>query len=133
MLADDEGGRQAAEALRSLIGQIVLTSGEKRGGIHAELHGELFGILEFANSERKQRVGDVMMKAVAGPATNDSITPTSFARGSFVLATAFGTSNVTGTWNWKSTYEAGEVVAIPFLRRFWAKRARRLRLRACSA
>ncbi|MDT3379574.1 recombinase family protein [Labrys neptuniae] len=66
-LADDEGGRQAAEALRSLIGQIVLTPGEKRGEIHAELRGELFGILEFVNPERNQGVGDFMMKAVAGP------------------------------------------------------------------
>ncbi|MGN8120089.1 recombinase zinc beta ribbon domain-containing protein, partial [Labrys sp. 22185] len=66
-LADDEGGRQAAEALRSLIGQIVLAPGDKRGEIHAELRGELFGILEFVNPERNQKVGDVMMKAVAGP------------------------------------------------------------------
>ncbi|WP_413992439.1 recombinase family protein [Labrys okinawensis] len=67
MLADHEDGRQAAEALRSLIGQIVLTAGEKRGEIHVELRGELFGILEIANPERNQWVGDVMTKGAAGP------------------------------------------------------------------
>ncbi|NKN35176.1 recombinase family protein [Agrobacterium sp. a22-2] len=50
-LADPDGGRQAAEALRSLIGEIVLTPGTKRGEVHAELRGELFGILGLANAE----------------------------------------------------------------------------------
>ncbi|MFN3634495.1 MAG: hypothetical protein ACK4UZ_02045 [Rhizobium rhizophilum] len=50
-LNDPDGGRQAAEALRSLIGEIVLTPGTKRGEVHAELRGELFGILGLANAE----------------------------------------------------------------------------------
>lgn len=50
-LNDPDGGRQAAEALRSLIGEIVLTPGTKRGEVHAELRGELFGILGLANVE----------------------------------------------------------------------------------
>ncbi|MFN7023390.1 MAG: hypothetical protein ACK4QP_02470 [Pseudorhizobium sp.] len=50
-LNDPDGGRQAAEALHSLIGEIVLTPGTKRGEVHAELRGELFGILGFANAE----------------------------------------------------------------------------------
>ncbi|GLS22931.1 resolvase [Labrys miyagiensis] len=66
-LADHEDGRQAAEALRSLIGEIVLTPGDKRGEVYAELRGELFGILEFVDPERNQRVGEVMTKGVAGP------------------------------------------------------------------
>ncbi|MDX8496757.1 zinc ribbon domain-containing protein, partial [Mesorhizobium sp. VK22B] len=66
-LADGEDGRRAAEALRSLIGEIVLTPGDKRGEVHAELSGELFGILKFANPEQNQRFDDVMTKGVAGP------------------------------------------------------------------
>ncbi|WP_205911891.1 hypothetical protein [Rhodobacter sp. SGA-6-6] len=47
-LSDPDGGRQAAEALRSLIGEIIVTPGEKRGEVHAELRGELMGILGVA-------------------------------------------------------------------------------------
>jgi site-specific DNA recombinase len=49
-LDDPDGGREAAEALRSLIGDVVLTPGEKRGEVHAELRGELMGILAFTRS-----------------------------------------------------------------------------------
>jgi DNA invertase Pin-like site-specific DNA recombinase len=68
-LDDPDGGREAAQALRSLIGEIVLTPGEKRGEVHAELRGELMGILEFANVEGSQRSGCCMPAVVAGPAT----------------------------------------------------------------
>jgi DNA invertase Pin-like site-specific DNA recombinase len=54
-LNDPDGGRQAAEALRSLIGEIVLTPGEKRGEVHAELRGELMGILAFATEQTGKR------------------------------------------------------------------------------
>lgn len=50
-LNDPDDGRQAAESLRPLIGEIVLTPGTKRGEVHAELCGELFGILDLANAE----------------------------------------------------------------------------------
>ncbi|WP_409997806.1 MULTISPECIES: recombinase zinc beta ribbon domain-containing protein, partial [unclassified Bradyrhizobium] len=63
-LADPDGGREAAEALRSLIGEIVLTPGKKRGEVHAELRGELMGILEFSNTQENQWA-DRLMPAVA--------------------------------------------------------------------
>ncbi|TPI36303.1 hypothetical protein FJW07_21920 [Mesorhizobium sp. B3-1-9] len=66
-LADHEDGRPAAEALRSLIGEIVLTPGDKRGEVHAELRRELFGILEFANPDQNQKPVDLMTKGAAGP------------------------------------------------------------------
>ncbi|WP_198541042.1 hypothetical protein [Mesorhizobium sp. LCM 4577] len=66
-LAHHEDGRPAAEALRSLIGQIVLTPGEKRGEVHAELRGELFGILELAKPDPNDQSDEVMTKGVAGP------------------------------------------------------------------
>ena len=66
-LDDPEGGRQAAEALRSLIGEIVLTPGKKRGEVHAELRGELLGILEFAKGKEKGRADEVMPAVTACP------------------------------------------------------------------
>ena len=54
-LNDPEGGRQVAEALRSLIGEIVLTPGPKRGEVHAELRGELMGILAFATDQKPRQ------------------------------------------------------------------------------
>jgi uncharacterized small protein (DUF1192 family) len=69
-LAEHEDGRQAAEALRSLIGEIVLTPGDNRGEVHAELRGELFGILELANLDQTQNTDDVMTKGVSDPRNN---------------------------------------------------------------
>jgi site-specific DNA recombinase len=40
---------EAASALRSIISRIVLTPGEKRGQLHASLHGEFPAIMKFAN------------------------------------------------------------------------------------
>jgi site-specific DNA recombinase len=57
-LSDPDGGRQAAEALRSLIAEIVLTPGAKRGEVHATLRGELFAILEFARTEEAGRAAN---------------------------------------------------------------------------
>lgn len=66
-LDDPEGGRQAAEALRSLIGEIVLTPGEKRGLVDIELRGELFGILNFVKGEGNQRYAEFMSPVAARP------------------------------------------------------------------
>ena len=66
-LNDPDGGRQAAEALRSLIGQVILTPGEKRGEVHAELRGELMGILGIAAIQPNERRTQVMTAVVAGP------------------------------------------------------------------
>lgn len=66
-LDDPNGGRQAAEALRSLIGEIVLTPGKKRGEVHAELRGELFGILDFIKATENQRDTEFMPAMEASP------------------------------------------------------------------
>lgn len=47
-LADPQANQEAATAIRSLIGEIVLTPGAKRGQVHATLRGELMSILDFA-------------------------------------------------------------------------------------
>src|SRR5262245_46610506 len=46
---DDPSSQEASVALRSLIGEVVLTPGEKRGEVNATLRGELIGIRDFAN------------------------------------------------------------------------------------
>ncbi|WP_273374075.1 recombinase zinc beta ribbon domain-containing protein [Rhizobium rhizogenes] len=66
-LNDPDGGRQAAEALRSLIGEIVLTPGEKRGEVHAMLRGELFGILDFVRREESRGPSKAMSALTARP------------------------------------------------------------------
>ncbi|WP_265518719.1 recombinase family protein [Nitratireductor luteus] len=66
-LNDPDGGREAAAALRSLIGEVVLLPGKKRGEVHAELRGELMGILDFANPCKGGNPGEVGTKVEAGP------------------------------------------------------------------
>jgi hypothetical protein len=66
-LDDPDGGATAAEAIRSLIGDVVLGPGPKRGQVEAELRGELMGILDFAESSQNRRIGKVRTNAVAGP------------------------------------------------------------------
>jgi site-specific DNA recombinase len=72
VLDDPDGGPAAAEAIRSLIGDVVLTPGPKRGQVEAELRGELMGILGFAATHQEQRIGKVRTNAVAGPRNHRS-------------------------------------------------------------
>ena len=48
-LKDPATRLDASSDIRSLVGKIVLHPGEKRGEVHATLHGSLMGILDFAN------------------------------------------------------------------------------------
>ncbi len=50
---------EAAEAIRGLIERIVLTPGEKRGEMHAALHGDLGTIIERAGSGRRKGATDI--------------------------------------------------------------------------
>ncbi|MDU6726769.1 MAG: recombinase family protein [Bradyrhizobium sp.] len=86
-LTDPDGGREAAEALRSLIGEIVLKPGKKRGEVHAELRGELMGILEFSNALENQRTS-LVMPAVAARPRNQRHSRSRLGCGSFRLCPA---------------------------------------------
>ena len=68
-LSDPQAQQEASMALRSLIGDIVLTPGPKRGEIHATLRGELLSILEFANGRTPASTfpSRVITNAVACP------------------------------------------------------------------
>ena len=57
-LADPRDRDEAAEAIRGLIERIVLTPGEKRGEMHAALHGDLGTILEWAGSGAGRKATD---------------------------------------------------------------------------
>ena len=48
-LADNQTRQEAAVALRSLIGGLLLVPGERRGEVNATLRDELMGILDCAN------------------------------------------------------------------------------------
>lgn len=43
-LANSEASQEAASAIRSLIGHVVLTPGGRRGEVHATLRGGLMAI-----------------------------------------------------------------------------------------
>ena len=66
-LDDPDGGKEATEALRSLIGEIVFTPGEKRGEVHITLRGELMGILDVANDVSGKKESRLMTAGEAGP------------------------------------------------------------------
>jgi site-specific DNA recombinase len=82
-LNDPDGGREAAEALRSLIGNVVLSPGEERGEVHAALRGELIGILDFTRSHGNPPFRESMTAVAAGPRNQISKRPAS--RGPFCV------------------------------------------------
>ena len=64
-LADPRDRDEAAEAIRGLIARIVLTPGEKRGEMHAALHGDLGTILEWAGSRGGKRATDIPQRGMS--------------------------------------------------------------------
>lgn len=76
-LADPELHSEAADAIRSLVGEVVLTPGEKRGEMQAVLRGELMGILDFVTERRGQPRPAVITKGVAGPRNHQDPTAAS--------------------------------------------------------
>jgi DNA invertase Pin-like site-specific DNA recombinase len=64
-LEDPETRLEASQAIRSLIDRIVLHPGEKRGEIHATLHGALMGILDCAQ-ESPRSAALVTTKVASG-------------------------------------------------------------------
>jgi site-specific DNA recombinase len=66
-LAEPEANGDVREDIRSLIGEVVLTPGEKRGECRATLRGELMGILDFVAERRRSPRPEVITKVVACP------------------------------------------------------------------
>jgi site-specific DNA recombinase len=81
-LADPEPHSEAADAVRSLVGEAVLTPGEKRGAMQAVLRGELMGILDFVAERRSHPrsrfrfdQGSAKLNPLAGPLFSASALP----------------------------------------------------------
>ena len=68
-LTDPQTNQEASMAIRSLIGDIVLMPGTKRGEVHATLRGELMNILDFASGRNTPgtSMSRVITTAVASP------------------------------------------------------------------
>src|SRR5258705_2004191 len=66
-LAEPESNGEAREDIRSLIGEVVITPGEKRGESHATLRGELMAILDLAAGRRGAPKTEIITNALAGP------------------------------------------------------------------
>jgi site-specific DNA recombinase len=66
-LAEPESGGEAREDIRSLVGEVVITPGDKRGESHAILRGELMAILDLATGRRRSPRPEVITNALASP------------------------------------------------------------------
>jgi site-specific DNA recombinase len=66
-LAEPESNGEAWEDIRSLIGEVVITPGDKRGESHAILRGELVAIINLAAGRRASPKPEVITNALAGP------------------------------------------------------------------
>lgn len=65
-LEDPQARLDASADIRSLVGKIVLHPGEKRGEVHATLHGSLMGILDFVNDNPVPSTDRVITKVCPG-------------------------------------------------------------------
>jgi site-specific DNA recombinase len=66
-LAEPESNGEAREEIRSLVGEVVITPGEKWGESHATLRGELTAILDLAAGRRRSPRPEVITNALACP------------------------------------------------------------------
>jgi DNA invertase Pin-like site-specific DNA recombinase len=65
-LKDPQARLDTSADIRSLVGKIVLHSGDKRGEVHATLHGSLMGILDFVNDNPEPNADRVIIKVCPG-------------------------------------------------------------------
>ena len=61
------GVQSLLQDARSLIGEVVITPGEKRGENHATLRGELMAVLDLAAGRRRLPRPEVITNALACP------------------------------------------------------------------
>jgi site-specific DNA recombinase len=66
-LVEPGANGEAREDIRSLVGEVVITPGDKRGETHAILRGELTAILDLAAGRRSSSKPEVITNALAGP------------------------------------------------------------------
>ncbi|WP_291602843.1 hypothetical protein [Bradyrhizobium sp.] len=66
-LAEPGSDGEARQDIRSLIGEVVITPGDKRGETHAILRGELMAILDCVAGRPRSPKPGVITNALAGP------------------------------------------------------------------
>jgi hypothetical protein len=66
-LGEPESDVESQEDIRSLVGEVVITPGDKRGESHAILRGELMAILDLAAGHRRSPKPEVITNALACP------------------------------------------------------------------
>jgi site-specific DNA recombinase len=74
-LADPDSDGEAREDIRSLVGEVVLTPGEKRGQINAILRGEMMAVLDLAAGRRRSPRPEVITTTLAAPRNHRQLTP----------------------------------------------------------
>ena len=72
-LTEPESDGEAREDIRALVGEVVLTPGEKRGQIDAMLRGELMAILDLVGGHRRPPRPEVITNALACPRSQHKI------------------------------------------------------------
>lgn len=89
-VGEPDGDPEAAGAIRSLVGEVVVTPGQKRGQVDALLRGELMAILDLAADRDGARSGQrqVITATVAGPRNQRQQGPGLIRAGAFLLAGA---------------------------------------------
>lgn len=65
-LNDPDTRLDASSDIRSLVGRIVLHPGDKRGEVHATLHGSLMGILDFVSDNPQPDASRVITSVASG-------------------------------------------------------------------
>jgi len=93
-LAEPESNGEAREDIRSLVGEVVITPGDKRGENHATLRGELMAILDLAAGRRRSPRPEVVTNALARPRNQTKPLKTFCFRGLFAAENL--ASNVVG-------------------------------------
>src|SRR5205807_6857451 len=71
-LAEPESNGEARNDIRSLVGEVVITPGDKRGESHATLRGALGAILDLAAGRRRSPKPEVITNALASPRNQPS-------------------------------------------------------------
>jgi DNA invertase Pin-like site-specific DNA recombinase len=101
-LAEPASNGEAREDIRSLVGEVVITPGEKRGETRAVLRGELIAILDLAAGRRRSPRPEVITTGPACPRTQtpSEISPPSQPLGGFIRS-GRGAFTVTEIPSWK--------------------------------
>jgi site-specific DNA recombinase len=84
-LAEPESNGEAREDIRSLVGEVVITPGDKRGESHAILKGELMAILDLAAGRPRSPKTEVITNALACPRNHRYRRSRCESRGSVLL------------------------------------------------